>query len=423
MKKYGKYEKRPEGIPAKQPKVKSALLQTYLTSLLCMVLCVTMFFGTSYAWFTSEVNNVGNEIYIGTLDVDLQKFVGTATADLDSDSGWASLKTTDVELSSEDVSRQTLFSKDIRWEPNYTAVETVRVKDMGDLDFNYQLRFVLQDGNGTLNAAEAMEVAKYFTVFTKEGQYTPAEGDSFAAYITKENGWTGVGTLAEILTNDLCIYSGDMAHTENGTKDPEEDVFTIAMHLDENAPSSIMGKKIILNVKLIAYQYGAEADAFGETYDEDAAMPISSEASLRRAVEQQGQNAVLSENITLSEQLNVLTNVSIDLNGKSLDGADFIVENGAKLTLTGSGTFNQSLKTVKVQGELVICGGTYFGVPGTDESGNTVYTSSFTVEEGGKMTITGGTFGFDPGAYVAEGYETVKDADNAVWTVVEKSGS
>ena len=73
MKKYGKYEKRPEGVPAKQPKVKSALLQTYFTSLLCMVLCVTMFFGTSYAWFTSEVSNTGNEIYIGTLDVGLFK--------------------------------------------------------------------------------------------------------------------------------------------------------------------------------------------------------------------------------------------------------------------------------------------------------------------------------------------------------------
>ena len=75
MKKYGKYEKRPEPkviakSPAKkadkQPKVKSMLLQTYFTSLLCLILCVTMFFGTSYAWFTSEVNNSANETYVGT---------------------------------------------------------------------------------------------------------------------------------------------------------------------------------------------------------------------------------------------------------------------------------------------------------------------------------------------------------------------
>ena len=38
MKKYGKYEKRPEDVPAKQPKVKNIMLQTYFTSLLALVL-------------------------------------------------------------------------------------------------------------------------------------------------------------------------------------------------------------------------------------------------------------------------------------------------------------------------------------------------------------------------------------------------
>ena len=76
MKKYGKYERMPDGSRAKQPEMKSVLLQTYFTSLVCLLLCVTMFFGTTYAWFTSEVTNTGNEIYIGTLDVELQKQVG-----------------------------------------------------------------------------------------------------------------------------------------------------------------------------------------------------------------------------------------------------------------------------------------------------------------------------------------------------------
>ena len=92
MRKYGKYERRPEpkapaGVPAKKvntkrPQVKSMLLQTYFTSLLCLVLCVTMFFGTSYAWFTSEVNNSANEIYVGTLKVGLLKETDAGTQDL-----------------------------------------------------------------------------------------------------------------------------------------------------------------------------------------------------------------------------------------------------------------------------------------------------------------------------------------------------
>ena len=47
------------------------LLRTYLTSLLCMMLCVTMLLGTTYAWFTSEVTTAGNEIQVGTMRVDL----------------------------------------------------------------------------------------------------------------------------------------------------------------------------------------------------------------------------------------------------------------------------------------------------------------------------------------------------------------
>ena len=49
MRKYGKFERMQDGTRAKPPKVKNVLLQTYFTSLLCMVLCVSMFFGTSYA--------------------------------------------------------------------------------------------------------------------------------------------------------------------------------------------------------------------------------------------------------------------------------------------------------------------------------------------------------------------------------------
>ena len=103
MKKFGKFEKRPEAAQKKQPNVKSALLQTYMVSLLSLVLCVTMFFGTSYAWFTSEVTNQGNEIYIGTLDVGLFKQNGT---------NWDSLS----------ADGKKLFDGSIRWEPGFTAL-------------------------------------------------------------------------------------------------------------------------------------------------------------------------------------------------------------------------------------------------------------------------------------------------------------
>ena len=123
MKKQGKYEKRTEQAAAKQPKVKSALLQTYLTSLLCMVLCVAMFLGTSYAWFTSEVDNKANEIYVGTLNVGFFK-------QGDTENSWLDL-----------AGENKLFDGSIRWEPGYTSLETVKIINTGDLAFKYTLGF------------------------------------------------------------------------------------------------------------------------------------------------------------------------------------------------------------------------------------------------------------------------------------------
>ena len=43
MRKYGKYERMPDGTRAKQPEPKTVLLQTYFTSLVCIILCTPVF--------------------------------------------------------------------------------------------------------------------------------------------------------------------------------------------------------------------------------------------------------------------------------------------------------------------------------------------------------------------------------------------
>ena len=129
MKKYGKYETVPVSAAQKKAAQKSVMLQTYFTSLLCLVLCVVMFFGTTYAWFTSEVNNVNNEIYIGILDVEMEKALEAGK--------WASLSEVDVKGNN----KTNLFDRNIRWEPGYTTLETIRIVNKGDLAFRYTLAF------------------------------------------------------------------------------------------------------------------------------------------------------------------------------------------------------------------------------------------------------------------------------------------
>ena len=66
----GKFRKETSAAQQKR----KTILQTYLTSLVSLVLCVTMFFGTTAAWFTDTVETNQNQMYVGTLDVKLEHY-------------------------------------------------------------------------------------------------------------------------------------------------------------------------------------------------------------------------------------------------------------------------------------------------------------------------------------------------------------
>lgn len=298
MRKHGKYEKVKEvsGKPMKksqQAETKNVLLQSYFTSLLSLILCVSMFFSTSYAWFTSEVTNSGNEIYIGTLDVDLEKYVGGEANDPDDD--WASLS----EADEKGVNTINLFDGSIRWEPGYTALETIRVVNQGDLAFRYDLMFT----NGEItsateddDAAELLKkVAENFVVYIHPGDYIQDEDKPVTFRdIEESDKWTPVrfgteiATLADLLNGDLDlpVLSGSITDVRDleaknptvptgaGPNDSNEDAmdtYIIALHMkketDLETMQSIMGQRLSLNVKLVAYQMVGEIDGLGGSYD------------------------------------------------------------------------------------------------------------------------------------------------------------
>ena len=80
-----------------------------LSSLLILTLCVTMFVGSTYAWFTDSVTSAGNKIQAGTLDVGLLHY--------DKDAG------TWIEISD---SKEAIFAYE-NWEPGYMQVKMLEV--------------------------------------------------------------------------------------------------------------------------------------------------------------------------------------------------------------------------------------------------------------------------------------------------------
>ena len=158
--------------PKPQKKANAGLLQTYVFSVLSLVLCCAMFLSTTFAWFTAEVENQGNEVYVGKLAVDLLDSVGNSLQDA-----------------------EPVFDGNIKWEPGTTEYRTLHIVNTGDLSFNYRL--LLTGGQGDRN------IAKSISVYAIDGAVTPASRDEIA------NTWAYIGSLADVLDSALPLCKGE----------------------------------------------------------------------------------------------------------------------------------------------------------------------------------------------------------------------
>ena len=342
-----------EKTVGKSRKVKNPILQTYFTSLLSLILCVSMFFGTSLAWFSSEVQSTGNEILIGTLEAEL--LMG------------------DKSLSAADSTAK-VFDNDIKWEPGYTALRALTVKNTGDIDFTYTL--TLTDSDGLSDQENA--IAKNFVVYAKVGDCTTDDSKpgSFDALSAANSGWEPVmvnmndqATLADILAHGLTVYRGSV--NANNEKNAVE-TFTIALHMVEGAEpgeetSTIMGDTLGLNVKLVAYQKTTGAGDLTNAAS-DAGTFVSTYVDLQKALNDGG-TVILAKNLVLSDALEVPDGkaVTLDLNGYKLMTAGFSIY--GTLTVDDSrtgGTINananwNSIFQIQEKGSLVLESGTLAG--------------------------------------------------------------
>lgn len=411
MKKDRSYKKRPEGIEEKQPRVKDPLLQTYFTSLLSLILCVTMFFGTSYAWFTSEVNNTANEIYIGTLDVELQKQIIE-----NEEKKYVSLSGKDIEGNH----TQNLFDSNIRWEPGYTALETIRVVNEGDLAFKYVLSFT--DGSLAEGSVGNLEnVAKNFDVWvydhdTGDGAPSPA---SYADIADEDTKWEYVGTLAELLAGKSVLEGAMEAVRDEITEAPANtgttddvattDTYTIAIHMKENKVNTtgenganlLMGQKISLNVKLVAYQMASEQDGFNNP-DYDSNVTAVSDAKNLQSALSSGGDVQLTANVKIE-----------DIEDRAFMNGGVLYGNGKTISYSGTRNTNgSSVGVVTTSGGIVdnltISGG---------DNGRAMYITELTSDLYVSDCTLSGAYAFNLNSSTETGY-TINFTDTVFesWT-------
>ena len=138
--------------------------RSLLMSALALVMCLSMFVGSTFAWFTDSVTSSNNIIKSGTLEV-------------------AMTYADEVGGTYEDASKGAIFDYKL-WEPGYTQVKYVKLENLGTLALQYKLTVT----PNVVNANEKVKLADVIDVYTalvEDGYSAPENFEDAKASMTK----------------------------------------------------------------------------------------------------------------------------------------------------------------------------------------------------------------------------------------------
>lgn len=235
----------------RQEKKVGGTKRALLTSVLALVLSLAMLAGTTFAWFTDTASTGVNRIVSGNLDVGL-KYWGVGE---DGQKKWLTAE------NSED-----LFDENALWEPGYTQIVYLKVKNNGNLALTYAMQITpVHETVGVNVDGEEFKLSDYI----KFGWRTfTVDGDGAPVALDREAAQTGVGGGAQLGTTlhrqaELPLAAG------------AEELVALVAWMPENvgneANYSTVQPTIELSLKVLATQAAVESDSFNNTYDGDAA--------------------------------------------------------------------------------------------------------------------------------------------------------
>ena len=281
---------------------KRATKRALLTSVIALVMCVVMLVGTTFAWFTDTASTGVNKIQAGNLDVQLLMRNASGAYVNIGDSH-------DVIFGGENSLAAQNNNQDTLWEPGKTQVAYLAVRNAGNLALKYNIILNVKD-EGLIGALDYVIVP---------------QGTLFGDDVCRENvaSWNDVKAGATKLTAGTFTAApngclDEIAHDKTNTNETE--YFALVVHMDENAGNTYMNKSVSIDMKVVATQAAAEFDSFNNQYDEDAPLdfePVATADELKAAAAA-GKNVQLTQDVTLADALTFGSEVTIDLNGKTL---------------------------------------------------------------------------------------------------------
>ena len=232
----------------RQEKKVGGTKRALLTSVLALVLSLAMLAGTTFAWFTDTASTGVNRIVSGNLDVGLEYWGGA-------ESGWLTAENS-----------KDLFDENALWEPGYTQIVYLKVKNNGNLALTYAMQITpVHETVGVNVDGEEFKLSDYikfgWTTFTADENGTPVA-------LGREAAQTGVGDGAQLGTT---LHRQAAEPLAAGAEELVALVAWMPEDVGNEANYSTVQPTIELSLKVLATQAAVESDSFDKTYDGDAA--------------------------------------------------------------------------------------------------------------------------------------------------------
>ena len=238
-------------------------------SLVSLMLCFAMLFGTTYAWFTDSVSSTGNKIISGKLKLDLEVLDKTTDQ-------WHSIKD----------SKEPLFNNR-NWEPGYTEVTILKIENEGNLALKWVAKFVSE--------TELSILADVIDVYV-------LPSDTELEYPTGRElvGYTKVGTVKDFV-NTMAQTTKGVLYPEGSADGVSVSYLGIALKMQETAGNVYQKMSLggSFDIQILATQQSYENDSFGNDYDSGATFPEIKNADLVLTVPMQ--NGLATEDTNKTE--------------------------------------------------------------------------------------------------------------------------
>ena len=216
---------------------KKALLLATFT----LIVCLGMFIGTTYAWFTDSVSSAGNIIQTGNLDVNMQWAKGTEDPSATTVWNEASVK---------------MFTNN-NWEPGYVEARHIKISNEGTLALKYKV--VISTEKELSKLAEVIDV--YYM-------------DPAVQVVSRSSLTNKLGTLKEVLASLGETGEGELLAGAS-------DTITLVLKMQDEAGNEYEGLSLAgeFTIKVVATQLNYEKDSFGSDYDAQASVYTVEEAN------------------------------------------------------------------------------------------------------------------------------------------------